>query len=878
MMTKRFLYITLLLGLFLTSCSDHLVSDAKKRKEIKEKFEQRKEQFLKNRQEQLLDVFSSDISIKEREALEFLYAYETLSDLSNYDSDYYLQQIRYAFKAQNTFHWGKKVSKEDFLHFVLPPRAGTENMDSARLVIFKELKERVRHMSMKDAALEVNHWCHEKVTYTGTDGRTSAPLATIKNAKGRCGEESVLTVTALRAVGIPARQIYTPRWVHQDDNHAWVEFWADGEWYFMGACEPEADVNQGWFVEPSRRAILTATQTPGHYETSDLIYKRENYTRLNQVENYATAKNLFVKVLDRNRKPIEKANVGFLVCNYAELYHLADLQTDENGLCKLKLGLGDVLVWTWKENKFNFEKVSVADTDTLSIELSGSDFSERIVDVDLIPPVKKAPFKVSAEGKAKNKERLVYEDSIRLAYENTFMAKEKAIELAKAERLDTSEVWQKIKASRGNWESIQNVITKTPTDRKMWILPLLQHISEKDLRDAKAEVLLSHMNNTIEYKGQYSEDEYVQYVLNPRIAMEQLSAYKAYLKPKFKNDFWGDILEDPGKAEDWILENISINERENYIWVPATPKGVFEMKTSDLGSAKILFVAMCRTAGVVARIDKVTGIAQYKIGKDWTNVYLGKLQPKEIEDFGSIQLKATESSKDACEYYKNFTLAKFENGSYKTLEFEFKKALADFPAKLKLASGNYMLYTAERVKDGNLLTRLSFFNLSKDEHKEIDVRLRKEEKALESLGSFFLPSELKTVDGQIEQLDSESMRNGIAVIWLDPDKEPTKHVLKDFVDLKQSFDDLQTPFVFVLPNDDRAKVFNKDDYNLPENSIFVTNDQLLQDFESATKQSFENQFPVLTMISANKEIFYISNGYKIGAGDQLLKVFKKYQE
>lgn len=76
---------------------------------------------------------------------------------------------------------------------------------------------------MYEAALEVNHWCHEKVAYRPSDSRTSSPLATVLSGYGRCGEESTFTVTALRSVGIPARQCYTPRWAHTDDNHAWVE-------------------------------------------------------------------------------------------------------------------------------------------------------------------------------------------------------------------------------------------------------------------------------------------------------------------------------------------------------------------------------------------------------------------------------------------------------------------------------------------------------------------------------------------------------------------------------------------------------------------------------------------------------------------------------
>ena len=106
---------------------------------------------------------------------------------------------------------------------VIPVEVNNENLDDSRMVFYKELKERVKGLSMKDAILEVNHWCHEKVTYRPSDGRTSAPLSTVRSAYGRCGEQSTFAVAALRAVGIPARQVYTPRWAHTDDNHAWVE-------------------------------------------------------------------------------------------------------------------------------------------------------------------------------------------------------------------------------------------------------------------------------------------------------------------------------------------------------------------------------------------------------------------------------------------------------------------------------------------------------------------------------------------------------------------------------------------------------------------------------------------------------------------------------
>ena len=122
--------------------------------------------------------------------------------------------------------WGDKVPDREWKHFVLPPRINNEALDSSRVVFYEELKDRVKGMSMEEAILEVNHWCHEKVSYRASDGRTSNPLSAVSQAIGRCGEESTFTVAALRSVGIPARQVYTPRWAHTDDNHAWVEAWA----------------------------------------------------------------------------------------------------------------------------------------------------------------------------------------------------------------------------------------------------------------------------------------------------------------------------------------------------------------------------------------------------------------------------------------------------------------------------------------------------------------------------------------------------------------------------------------------------------------------------------------------------------------------------
>ena len=179
------------------------------------------------------DIQSLHPNLEEPEALKFLYAYMPMGDVTDYSASYYLDNVRQSFETRREMNWGNKIPEMLFRHFVLPIRVNNENLGRSRMSFYKELKTRVAGLDMKAAILEVNHWCHEKVTYTPSDGRTSSPSASVLSAYGRCGEESTFTVAALRSVGIPARQVYTPRWAHTDDNHAWVEAWADGKWYFL---------------------------------------------------------------------------------------------------------------------------------------------------------------------------------------------------------------------------------------------------------------------------------------------------------------------------------------------------------------------------------------------------------------------------------------------------------------------------------------------------------------------------------------------------------------------------------------------------------------------------------------------------------------------
>lgn len=254
------------------------------------------------------------------------------------------------------------------------------------------------------------------------------------SARGRCGEESTFTVAALRTAGIPARQVYTPRWAHSYDNHAWVEIWFNGAWYYMGACEPEPLLDKGWFTEPVRRAMLVHTKSFGAFTG------KEN--SINIHKNYTEVSNL---------------------SNYAEFYPLAIVPTDENGISQFETGLGDLLIWAYKDDDFDYKKISVSEIDTLILQLNRKAEGNYNVDLDLDVPVIRSPLAgPSLVMSEQNSKQINDENIIRQRYIDSRMKPEEVKTLALKLNIDTARIMNVITRSMGNYNDIRSFLSNTP--------------------------------------------------------------------------------------------------------------------------------------------------------------------------------------------------------------------------------------------------------------------------------------------------------------------------------------------------------------------------------------------------------------------------------
>ena len=843
----------------------HFISDDKYRAQVHKDFTEKMQLVGKN----FFSATQSVPSVAEQEALEFLYAYMPVADVTDYTTAFYLDNVKAAFKAREEMPWGRTVPELLFRHFVMPIRVNNENLDNARIVLYDELKKRVEGLSMTEAILELNHWCHEHVTYQPSNARTLSPLACMKTAIGRCGEESTFTVAVLRTLGIPARQVYTPRWAHTDDNHAWVEAWADGQWHFLGACEPEPVLNLGWFNLPASRAMLMHTKAFGNYRgPEEVMLRTNNYTEINLIGNYAPTARIDFMVVDAAGKAVDKAKVEFKIYNYAEYYTAVNKFTDNRGRTFLTAGVGDMMVWASKNGAYGFAKASFGKDKSITIRLTRSartDAKNMVGALDstnIVPPVESAKLpEVSPEQAEANKLRLVKEDSIRHAYEATFYKPKK-----------DGKVGTFLKKARGNWQTIYQFIN-SHTDRMDRALDLLATLPDKDLQDISLDILEDHFN------AQSNQ-------LSPRVEDEMIIApFKQSFQEAFNKGLADSMRVDPMVLVDWTKHNIKLNPDTKALRIAQTPMGVWRSRLTDTRSRDIFFVSMARSLGIESRKDAVTGKVQYKRDSVWVDVDFDNAQ-QQVTPTGRLKLTYTAVPllPSDPKYYSHFTLSKIVDGQARLLNFEEGDGNDNegttwantFKNGYDLDAGTYLLVTGTRLANGGVLATQRFFNIAAGKTTEVALKMRRPSGQLNVLGNFDSESRFLK-DRQEVSILSQTGRGYFTLALLGIGEEPTNHALRDLAKARATLDEWGRPFVLLFPNDADLQRFKNENFGtLPANIILGVDAEgkIRQQVAQAMKLANPSQMPVFIVADTFNRVVFCSQGYTIGMGEQLEKVAK----
>jgi hypothetical protein len=317
----------------------------------------------------------------------------------------------------------------------------------------------------------------------------------------------------------------------------------------------------------------------------------------------------------------------------------------------------------------------------------------------------------------------------------------------------------------------------------------------------------------------------------------------------------------------WLNDSILINGDENYYRTPLTPSGVYRLRVSDVDSRAILFVAICRSLGIPARLGPGHNIPQYYAGDRWNDVFFADQQDQvAISGF----LKITTQDKDPVpEYSTHFTISRFEKGRYAALDYEFARKATEFTEEIKLPAGSYMITTGNRLVDGRILASISFFTLRGGEHRTVEVNLRKDNRSLTPFGKLDLSGIAQLFPGK-----SLDMSKGMMLFWTEQGNEPTRHIFTDLALVKKEIDKWGGTALFLETSSDSLSPSDSRN-DLPANSIFAR-DKEMQAFRSSVKpfKPIPSTLPVVMYVNKEGYILFSSSGYTIGIGHQLLKSIK----
>ncbi|WP_415714812.1 transglutaminase domain-containing protein [Maridesulfovibrio sp.] len=672
-----------------------------------------------NRAELEFFISRYDRMPEKHQAAEFLTANLPPSDRASLTAAQLAENLDYAFLARESTPWGKNISWTDFLHYVLPHRVSQEKTSPWRKTFYNELLPLVSTCaSMEDAVLAVNRWCFSKTGFKSTQRWDQNPLMTINRGWGRCEEAVILTVCALRSIGIPARQAMVPAWQHSNDNHTWTEVKVGGRWHYIESANPDYGLDHAWFSGSVRKAPLVVSYAYGQVASTEypVLGRPFGCTLINTTSRYAPACKTEIQVMDFKGKPLADTKVFFSVLNYASFRPVAVKKTDNNGRAQITLGPGSVLISAADGNNSAYSG---------SIWIPGEKKARDNTLLRLHPgnlPVGSISFRfdykdtIKIQTPPKNSEgaRKAEFDSIRNVRLRKFEGMKKAAE-------NFSEDYSTIINKAGlNTPQVTAAIDSCPDENLNSLLVSISAMPVADLLNIRADELLTNARLSdiarrhADAAGiRYSDEIFQQYVLNPRIMYEQQSNWRKILFDKFQQ---GKTIKLPSTLRLLAEFNSGITSVERGpLGDSISPLSLLDTRKASTDSEICIFnTAVLRSAGIPARYLDEQGWIEFYDGKKWQPFY-----PQHPDQTGNcnateesrafygpwqglkFKLTSFENTKKTPQYFKDFSVSQLQDSAtFSLIEKTVNGKLDPINKTWEISTphGNYFLITVERNK------------------------------------------------------------------------------------------------------------------------------------------------------------------------------------
>ena len=407
---------------------------------------------------------------------------------------------------------------------------------------------------------------------------------------------------------------------------------------------------------------------------------------------------------------------------------------------------------------------------------------------------------------------------------------------------------------------------------------LLSALSEKDLRDVTYDVLADNFLHT-----RMTGDTvlYARYVLNPRVANEELYPYKKYFDNALSIAQKDKFRADPAALLQYINDNITISDRRNPRHLRISPVSAWRHKGDiDAASRDILFVAMARSCGIPARIDPVTQNLEYSTdNRTWT---AATTATQKDNPAAKIDLRLRYINKGTCvddpKYYANFALSRITDGVPEQLAYDdFTPWSKTFKSGTMIDPGYYMLVSGQRLANGGVLARAVFFEAAKPTV-PVPLTIRSDNEQVQVIGSFNSENIYHDINSDSDRSLLSTTGRGYYVLgFVSPAHEPTSHALNDLSAVAEEFDRQGVKLMLIFADKSRADRFNKAVFGkLPANTVigYDVDGNIARDLTENMKAN-TNDTPVFIIADTFNRVVYLNQGYTIHLGDKIVNILKR---
>ena len=479
------------------------------------------------------------------------------------------------------------------------------------------------------------------------------------------------------------------------------------------------------------------------------------------------------------------------------------------------------------------------------------------LDFGIVPPPENPIPSTATEAEVlRNARRLAYEDSVRTA-----RPKGNGAVIAFREKY------------RGNAEA------------------LLASLSVKDMVDVRADVLEDAMTHCGERFSRYRDC--------PRVSYEPVLPY-------FEEIGKGLAAASPEEILDWTLASIEVCDSLNPQGIYIPPVMVWRSRISDTRSRNIFFVAACRSKGVEARIDEVTGKTQYRdTGKDaGDGAQDGKMQPGDGAVWTDVEWpqdpEADKSGDGATEmaaqgfvkatytpvswlrdplYYRHFTLSRIDGGSAGLLAFDestdtgWTELLSE---PLAVDAGYYLLTSGVRMADGSVSSHLEFFNVEAGMETEVPLVLKQPEDAVAVIGNINVEETFLPEGGtKPHTILSATGRGYFAMAVIKDFSEPSIHALRQLAAAADDLNGWGRSLVVLGADDEGCGRMGEYLSGIDKVHYGTDPDGRIQKMLYDGCMQENGRLPVIIIADSFGRVVYYSQGYNTSLSEQLRTVISR---